>query len=191
MHPLSYLCRYDQHLVLEHSCLNPKILNGLLMSHWQMLPVVCRISSRFSKIDEILDILRANKAQEYTFSESKSGKDIAVAAAMIALGLTGLVPGLLPERWSVGWDQKHCLLFEEMPAEGQIHMNTYAAQLLSHSVEALTVFDVPFGVGGFQVKDVRDSCYNDRLSFTCSTGGSTAIFNGSTHAAVIPREAIP
>lgn len=33
-------------------------------------------------------------------------------------------------------------------------MNTHAAQLLNHFVEALTVFDVPFGVGGFEFKDV-------------------------------------
>ena len=71
-----------------------------------------------------------------------------------------------------------------------MHMNTYAAQFLSHFVEALTVFDVPFGVGGFEFKDVRDNCYNDRLSFSCPTGACTAMFSGRTDDAVIPHGAI-
>lgn len=53
-------------------------------------------------MDEILAILRANKTQKYTFSESRTGKDVAMAAAMNALGLTGLVSGALPERWPMG-----------------------------------------------------------------------------------------
>ena len=42
-----------------------------------------------------------------------------------------------------------------MASWGQIYGNTYATQLLNHFVEALSVFDVPFGVGGFDLKDVR------------------------------------
>ena len=114
---------------------------------------------------------------------------MAVAAAMTALGLTGLVPGMLPKRWARGWNQKHFLLFAKWPAGGQIYENTYATQLLNHFLEALTIFDVPFGVGGFDFKDVRN--YNNRLSFACTTGASTLMFNGGTDAAVIPHGAIP
>ena len=114
---------------------------------------------------------------------------MAVAAAMTALGLTGLVPGMLPKRWARGWNQKHFLIFAKWPAGGQIYENTYATQLLNHFLEALTIFDVPFGVGGFDFKDVRN--YNNRLSFACTTGASTLMFNGGTDAAVIPHGAIP
>ena len=75
------------------------------------------------------------------------------------------------------------------PAGGQIHKNTYAAELLNHYVEALTLFDVPFSVRGFEFKDVRN--YNNRLSFACSTGASTAMFSGGTDAAVIPSGVVP
>ena len=127
--------------------------------------------------------------QEYAFSQSKAGKDMAVAAAMTALGLTGLIPGVLPKSWSRGWKRKHFVPFANWPAEGQISENTYAPQLLSLFLGALTIFDVPFGVGGFDFKDVRN--YNSRLSFACTSGASTIMFNGSTDAAVIPHGAIP
>lgn len=50
---------------------------------------------------------------------------------------------------------------------------------------------MPFGVGGFEFKDVCNNRCKDRLSFTCTASGSTALFNGSTDAAVIPHGAIP
>lgn len=40
-----------------------------------------------AQVAEILDLLKAKKVQ-YAFSHSKTGKDMAVAAAMTALGLT-------------------------------------------------------------------------------------------------------
>ncbi|KAL3140466.1 hypothetical protein ABBQ38_004725 [Trebouxia sp. C0009 RCD-2024] len=146
-------------------------------------------SSTGAKLDEILGLLKAKKVQEYTFGQSKTGRDMAVAAALTALGLTGLVPGTLPKRWARGWNQKRYSVFAEWPAGGQIDENTYAAQLLNHFVKALIVFEVPFGIGGFDFKDVRN--YNNRLSFACMTGASTVMFNGGTDAAVIPRGPIP
>ena len=127
--------------------------------------------------------------QEYAFSQNKTGKDMAVAAAMNALGLTGLIPGVLPKRWSRGWNQTHFVPFANWPAGGQIYEHTYAPQLLNHFLGALTIFDVPFGFGGFDFKDVHT--YNNRLSFACTTGASTIMFNGGTDAAVIPHGAIP
>ena len=44
-------------------------------------------------------MLKAKEEQVYTFSQSKAGRDMAVAAVMDALGLTGLVPGVLPKSW--------------------------------------------------------------------------------------------
>ena len=134
-------------------------------------------------------MLRAQQEQVYTFSTSKAGRDMAVAAAMNTLGLTGMIPGVLPKRWSRGWSKKHFALFANWPAEGQVYENTYAPQLLNHFVRALTVFDVPFGVGGFDIKDVHTQ--NSRLSFTCTTGASKLMFNGGTDAVVIPHGAIP
>ncbi|DBA92617.1 TPA: hypothetical protein ACH3X1_002836 [Trebouxia sp. C0004] len=113
---------------------------------------------------------------------------MAVAAAMTALGLTGLALGTLPRRWARGWNQKHFALFAEWPAGGQTYDNTYAIELLNHFVEALTIFDVPMGVGGFDFKDVRN--YNG-LSFACATGAFTIMFKGGTDAVVIPHGAIP
>ena len=127
--------------------------------------------------------------QEYTFSQSKTGKDTAVAAAMNALGLAGLAPGTLPGRWARGWNRKHFALFAKWPAGRQTYENTHATELLNHFVSALTIFDVPVGVGGFDFKDVRN--YNNRLSFSCTAGTSTIMFRGGTDAVVIPHGAIP
>ena len=146
-------------------------------------------STESPKLDEILGLLKAKKVQEYIFSQSKTGKDTAVAAAMTALGLTGLAPGTLPRRWARGWNQKHFALFAKWPAGGQTYENEYATELLNHFAEALTIFDVPVGVGGFDFKDVRN--YNNRLSFACTTGASTIMFKGGTDAVVIPHGAIP
>ena len=123
----------------------------------------------------------------YTFSQSKAGRDMAVAAKMHALGLTGLVPGVLPKSWSRGWRQKQFEPFANWPSVGEIYENTYAPQLYSHFEGALGTFDVPFG--GFDFKDVRK--YKNRLSFACTTGASTIMFNGGTDAAIIPHGAIP
>ena len=96
---------------------------------------------------------------------------------------------MLPKRWARGWNQKIFWLFGKWPAGGQIYENTFTTQLLNHFLEALTIFDVPFGVGGFDFKNVRN--YNNRLSFACTAGASTLMFNGGTDAAVIPHGAIP
>lgn len=134
-------------------------------------------------------MLKAKEEQVYTFSQSKVGRDMAVAAVMNTLGLTGLVPGVLPKSWSRGWRQKQFEPFANWPLVGEVYENTYAPQLLSHFQGALGIFDVPFGVGGFDFKDVRK--YNSRLSFVCTTGASTIMFNGGTDAAIIPHGAIP
>ncbi len=125
----------------------------------------------------------------YAFSQSKAGKDMAVAAVMSALGLAGLTPGVLPESWSRDWRQKHFVPFANWPSEGEICENTYAPQSLSHFLGALTGFDVPFAVGGFDLKGVRN--HSSRLSFACTIGASTIMFNGGTDAAIIPHGAIP
>lgn len=134
-------------------------------------------------------MLKAKEEQVYTFSQSKAGRDMAVAAVMNALGLTGLVPGVLPKSWSRGWSQKQFEPFANWPSTGEIFENTYAPQLRSHFQGALSIFDVPFGVGGFDFKDVGK--YNSRLSFACTTAASTIMFNGGTDAAIIPHGAIP
>ncbi|KAL3144579.1 hypothetical protein ABBQ32_004303 [Trebouxia sp. C0010 RCD-2024] len=136
-----------------------------------------------------MDMLRAKQEQTYTFSASTAGRDMAVAAAMNALGLSGMIPGVLPKRWSRGWNKKHFVPFMKWPTQGEIYENTYAPQLLHHFVGALTVFDVPFGVGGFDFKDVHTQ--KTRLSFACTIGASTILFTGGTDAVVIPHGAIP
>jgi hypothetical protein len=79
--------------------------------------------------------------------------------------------------------------FANRPSQGEIYENTYAPQLLNHFVGALTVFDVPFGVGGFHFKDGHTQ--KTRLSFACTTGASTILLTGGTDAFVIPHGAIP
>ena len=136
-------------------------------------------------------MLKAKKGQVYTFGHSKPGKDIAVAAVMSALGLTELTPGVLPESWSREWRQKLFVPFANWPSEGEIceNENAYDPQLLSHFIGALTGFDVPFGVGGFDFKDVRN--HSSSLSFSCIIEACRIMFNDGTDAAIIPHGAIP
>ena len=119
-------------------------------------------------------MLRAKKTQKYTFSEETAGRDMAVAAAaaMNALGLSRMIPGMLPKRWSRGWNKKRFVPFTKWPTQGEFYGITYAPRLLDHFVGALTVFDVPFGVEEFDFKDVHT--HKTKLSFAGTTGASNS-----------------
>lgn len=49
------------------------------------------------KVDEVLQMLKAKQVQQYAFSQAKTGNDLAVAAALATLGLSGVVARELPE----------------------------------------------------------------------------------------------
>jgi len=45
---------------------------------------------------------------------------MAVAAAMNALGLSGMISGVLPKRWSRAWNKEHFVPFIKWPTQGNI-----------------------------------------------------------------------
>ena len=75
-------------------------------------------------------MLKAKEERVYSFSQSKASRDMAVAAVMSALGLTGLIPGKLPKSWSRVWGQKQFVPFADWPSGGETYENTYAPQPL-------------------------------------------------------------
>lgn len=110
--------------------------------------------------------------------------------ALEVLGVSGLVLGELPSPWPRRWRQKHYLPFAKWPSGQQESEQNCVPQLLDQFREALIVFDVPFGIGGFELKDVH-TFTTKRLSFARNTGSTTIMFNGATDAVVIPFGSIP
>ncbi|DBA78063.1 TPA: hypothetical protein ACH3X2_008038 [Trebouxia sp. C0005] len=142
-----------------------------------------------SKIDEMLQIMKTNKVQKYTFSQGQSGKDTAVAATLATLGLSGFAPGDLPKRWTRGWAKTHYTPFTLWPRSGQSYEATFAPQLLAHFHARLCAYGVPLDAkDGFEFLDVHS--HSSKLSFACTTAASTLIFSGGTDAVIVPYGAI-
>ena len=142
-----------------------------------------------SKIDELLQILKTNKVQKYTFSQGQSGKDMAVAATLATLGLSGFAPGDIPKRWTRGWANVPYVPFTSWPDTGQVYEAACAPQLLAHFHARLCAYEVPLDVrNGFELLDVHS--HSSKLSFACTTGASTTFFTGGTDAVVVPYGAI-
>ncbi len=134
-----------------------------------------------AKLDEIIQLLEARDVQQYSFSESKSGKSKAVMAALDQLNLKGDTPGKLPTNWPQGY-QDYTFTAYEWPAS--TCEDTEAPKLREHFEGELAKLKVPLGQGGFQVQDVREQ--HDKLSFQCSPGSATLAFNGGPDAVVTP-----
>ena len=114
------------------------------------------MSTLDAKLDEMLQMLKAKQVQHYAFSQAKTGKDTAVAAALAALGLSGFAAGELPKRWPRGWAQKAYTPFDLWPAGGQVYEATYSSQLYNHFHASLTAFGVPLDIkDGFELMDVQ------------------------------------
>ncbi len=142
-----------------------------------------------SKMDEMLQMVKAKQVQHYAFNQAKTGKESAVAAALATLGLSGFAAGELPKRWPRGWAKKSYMPFALWPADGQIYEATYSSQLVAHFHASLGAFEVPLDVkDGFQLVDVHSQ--TGRLNFVCTTAASTLMFSGGTDAVVVPYGAL-
>ena len=142
-----------------------------------------------SKIEEMLQIVKTNKVQKYSFSQAQSGKDTAVAATLATLGLSGFAPGDIPKRWTRGWAKVPYVPFTSWPDNGQVYEAVYAPQLLAHFHARLCAYEVPLDVkNGFELVDVHS--HSSRLSFACTTAANTILFSGGTDAVVVPYGAI-
>ena len=173
----------------EHGCLR------LSLIHTSKTQLCCAAGGNVgldvvgSKIDEMLQIMKTNKVQKYTFSQGQSGKDTAVAATLATLGLSGFAPGDLPKRWTRGWAKTHYTPFTLWPRSGQSYEATFAPQLLAHFHARLCAYGVPLDAkDGFEFLDVHS--HSSKLSFACTTAASTLIFSGGTDAVIVPYGAI-
>lgn len=138
-----------------------------------------------SKIDEMLQMVRSNKVQKYTFSQGQTGKDTAVAATLATLGLSGFAPGDLLKRWTRGWAKVPYVPYTSWLEHGQVYSAAHASQLLAHFHARLCAFEVPLDVkDGFELLDVHS--HSSKLSFACTTAASTMLFSGGTDAVIVP-----
>lgn len=148
------------------------------------------VSTLVTKMEEVLQLLKAAKqVQHYTFSQAKTGKDTAVAAALAVLGISGFAAGGLPDQWPHGWDQKSYMPFTLWPVGAQVYEATHKSQLCHHFHDSLTAFGVPLNIrDGFELMDVHHQ--TSKLEFACTTAASTIMFTGGTDAVVIPCGAL-